>query len=91
MIVLAADEGFQANDQPFGEKAMQDIRVKGVAAYHLPGVAGAALPSPPNSVNDLRFVFNHYLGTHYPMLPSRSYPEADLPYEFTPMEVQPRR
>jgi hypothetical protein len=89
VILVASDEGFQANDTPFGEKTMQDIRVKGIKAYALPGVPGKDVPSPPNSVNDLRFVFNHYLGTHYPMLPSRSYPEGDLPYDFTPIRVRP--
>jgi hypothetical protein len=89
VIVLAADEGFQANDTTFGEKTMQDIRLKGIKAYTLPGVPEGAMPSPPNSVNDLRFVFNHYLGTDYPMLPSRSYPEGDLPYDFKPIPVRP--
>lgn len=58
---------------------MQDIRVEGTKAYALPGVPGSDVPSPPNSVDDLRFVFIHYLGTSRPMLPSRTYCESDLP------------
>lgn len=86
VIIIQADEGFQAEPDVFGEEVMQDIRVKGLTALALPGVAG--LPDPPNTVNTLRFVLNHYLGTTYPMLPTASYPEGDLPYDFTPLTVR---
>ncbi|MEA2425158.1 MAG: hypothetical protein QOH13_1568, partial [Thermoleophilaceae bacterium] len=79
VIVIQSDEGFQANPTPFGEKAMLDIRVKGLSAFSLPGRDNVGLPSPPNTVNGLRFVFNQYLGTHYEMLRSASYPEGDYP------------
>ena len=36
----------------------------------------------------LRFVFNQYLGTHYPLLPTHSYPELDYPYQFEEMRVR---
>jgi hypothetical protein len=88
VVVIQADEGFQANPEPFGEAAMQDIRVKGLSAFHLPGRTGAGVPQPPNAVNTLRFVFNQYLGTHYPMLRSASYPEGDFPYQFEEMRVK---
>lgn len=88
-IVIQADEGFQAEPDVFGEEVMNDIRVKGMLALLLPGTAtSGGLPSPPNTVNTLRFVFNRYLGTDYPMLPSYSYPEGDLPYQFEPMVVK---
>ena len=83
VIVLQADEGFQAEPEVFGEAAMEDIRVKGLSAFALPGVDQAGLPMPPNSVNVLRFVFNLYLGTHYEMLEDASYAEGDLPYDFS--------
>jgi len=83
VIVLQADEGFQAEPEVFGEQAMQDIRVKGLSAFALPGLDQPGLPSPPNGVNALRFVFNRYLGTSYEMLDDRSYAEEDLPYEFS--------
>ena len=67
---------------------MQDIRVKGLSAFYLPGHRRAGVPQPPNAVNSLRFVFNQYLGTHYPMLRSASYPEGDLPYAFQEMRVR---
>jgi hypothetical protein len=86
--VVQADEGFQANPEPFGEAAMNDIRVKGLSAFHLPGRGRAGAPQPPNTVNSLRFVMNRYLGTHYPMLRSASYPEGDLPYDFKEMRVR---
>lgn len=88
VVVIQADEGFQANPEPFGEAAMQDIRVKGLSAFYLPGLGRPGLPQPPNTVNTLRFVFNRYLGTHYKMLRSASYPEGDLPYQFKEMRVK---
>jgi hypothetical protein len=87
VIVIQSDEGFQANPEPLGEATMQTIRVKGLAAFYLPGVPHPGVPDPPTSVNDLRYVFNQYLGTHYDLLPSASYPEGDLPYEFKEMPV----
>jgi hypothetical protein len=86
VILIQTDEGFQANPEPFGETAMQQIRVKGLSAFSLPG-AGSRVPDPPTTVNGLRFVFNRYLGTHYPMLRAASYPEGDLPYDFKEMRV----
>lgn len=88
VIVIQSDEGFQANPDTFGETAMQGIRVKGLAAFYLPGMRGARVPQPPNAVNSLRFVFNRYLGTHYPLLRSASYPELDFPYQFKEMRVR---
>jgi hypothetical protein len=86
-IVMVSDEGFQAEDQ-FGEHAMQQIRVKGLLALSLPGVSEPRVPGPPNTVNVLRYVFNQVLGTHYPTLPSHSYPETDYPYQFEEMRVR---
>jgi hypothetical protein len=88
VIVLQSDEGFQADEGTFGEAAMQQIRVKGLIALYLPGVKRPAVPEPPNTVNTLRFVFNRYLGTHYPMLRSASYPELDYSYQFERMRVR---
>ncbi|MDX6632796.1 MAG: hypothetical protein QOG26_801 [Solirubrobacterales bacterium] len=82
IIVIQADEGFQANSETFGEPAALDIRVKGLIASYLPGLKGSHVAQPPNTVNTLRFVFNRYFGTHYKLLKSASYPEGDFPYEF---------
>jgi hypothetical protein len=51
-------------------------------------VGKAGVPQPPNTVNTLRFIFNKYLGTHYKLLKSASYPELDFPYQFEEMEVK---
>ncbi len=67
---------------------MQRIRVKGLNAFYLPGMRGKGLPQPPSAVNSLRFVFNRYLGTHYPLLRSASYPELDFPYQYKEMRVR---
>jgi hypothetical protein len=88
VIIVQSDEGFQANDQSFGEEAMRQIRVKGLLALYLPGMKKAGVPQPPTTVNTLRFVFDHYLGARYPMLPAASYPEGDYPYQYEPMKVK---
>jgi hypothetical protein len=87
VIVLAADEGFEVNEDLFGEEAAADIRVKGLSAFSLPGV-DPGVPMPPNTVNALRYVFNQYLGTHYEMLDSVSHLEGDLPFDFTEIQVE---
>ena len=51
-------------------------------------MAKPRVPGPPNTVNVLRYVFNRVLGTHYPTLPSHSYPEGDYPYQFEEMPVR---
>ncbi|MEA2450101.1 MAG: hypothetical protein QOG63_2033 [Thermoleophilaceae bacterium] len=88
VIVIQSDEGFEANPENFGEATMQDIRVKGLTAISLPGVSGVRAPSPPTTVNTLRYVFNRSFGTHYPMLRAASYPEGDFPYQFQEMRVR---
>jgi hypothetical protein len=86
VIVLMSDEGFEGGST-FSERVTRDIRVKGLLAYSLPGVAAGAGPQPPNTVNALRWVFNQVWGTHYPMLPAASYPDGDYPYQWEPFRV----
>ena len=88
IIVLQADEGFEANEKDWGEAAVRDMRVKGISALHLPGMRGVRPPEQLNTVNTLRFVFNRYFGTRYPLLANASYPELDLPYQFEAMKVR---
>jgi hypothetical protein len=88
VILLQADEGFEGNDADLGEAAVRDIRVKGISAANLPGMPEARLPDKLNTVNTLRYVFNHYFEAGYPLLPSASYPEGDLPYQFEDMKVR---
>ncbi len=88
VVVIQSDEGFEINPQLVGEAATQDMRVKGLSAFYLPGLGRAGVPQPPNTVNSLRFVFNQYLGTHYKMLPSASYSESDRPYQFKEIRVK---
>jgi hypothetical protein len=88
VIVIQADEGFQGDPGTFGDATANDIRVKGLLALRLPGARGARPPQPPTTVNTLRYVFNRYLGTRYPMLPSASYPEGDFPYQWEAMRVR---
>jgi hypothetical protein len=88
IIVIQSDEGFEALPENWGEKAVQDMRVKGLSAFYLPGRPKARLPQQLNSVNSFRFLFNRYFGTHYALLPSASYPELDLPYQFEKMSLK---
>ena len=88
VILVQADEGFEGNDADLGEAAVRDIRVKGISAAYLPGMPEARLPDRLNTVNTLRYVFNHYFEAGYPLLPSASYPEGDLPYQFEEMKVR---
>jgi hypothetical protein len=88
VVVIQSDEGFEVDPAVVGEAAAQDMRVKGLSVFCLPGKSQVGVPSPPNTVNDLRFVFNHYLDTSYPMLESVSYPELDLLYEFDEIRVK---
>jgi hypothetical protein len=88
VIILQADEGFEVNPEVFGETATQEIRLKGLGAFYLPGLENPSAPSPPNSVNSLRFVFNRYLGTNYEMLDSVSHIEGELPFDFNEVPVK---
>jgi hypothetical protein len=88
VIVLQSDEGFSADPDVVGQEAMKQIRAKGLLAVLLPGTSSVGLPDPPNTVNTLRVVLNRYLGTSYAMLPSASYAEGDLPYDFPPIDVR---
>jgi hypothetical protein len=87
-IVLQSDEGFSADPAVVGEEAVKQIRVKGLLAVLLPGTSSAGLPNPPNTVNTLRVVLNRYLGTSYPILPSASHAEGDLPYQSPAIDVR---
>jgi hypothetical protein len=88
VIVILSDEGFEGNEEVLGEETMRDIRVKGIAAFHLPGKPNATPPRKLNAVNAMRFVFNQTLGTRYPLLENASYPELDAPYQFEEMPVR---
>ena len=88
VIVLEADEGFEASDKDWSEATVRDIRVKGIAALYLPGKGRLRPPEKLNTVNTLRFVFNSYFDTRYPLLGNASYPELDLPYQFEEMPVR---
>lgn len=85
IIMIQADEGFEALPEEFVEKVVQNMRVKGLSAFYLPGKDKARLPQDLNVVNSFRFVFNEYFDTHFNMFPSVSYPEGDHAYEFVKM------
>jgi hypothetical protein len=88
VIVIQADEGFESGDTTFPEETALDIRVKGLLALSLPGVSGVRAPRPPNTVNTLRYVYNKLFGTHYTMLPTKSAPDGDYPYQWEKLRVR---
>jgi hypothetical protein len=88
VIVIQADEGFESGDKIFDEATALDIRVKPLLALSLPGVSGVRAPQPPNTVNTLRYVYNKLFGTHYSMLPSKSAPDGDFPYQWEKLRVR---
>jgi hypothetical protein len=88
VIVIEADEGFEANEKDWGEATVRDIRVKGFAAMSLPGKDRLRPPAELNTVNTLRFVFNSYFDTRYPLLRNASHPELDFPYQLEEMRVR---
>jgi hypothetical protein len=88
VIVIQSDEGFEALAEDWGAATVRDMRVKGILALYLPGSPKPQVPHDLNTVNTWRLLFNRYFGTHYPLLPSVSYPELDQPYRFEPMRVR---
>jgi hypothetical protein len=89
VLVIQSDEGFEADPETVGgDAAMQQIRVKGLAAVSIPGARGPSAPAPPTTVNTLRYVFNQTFGTRYPLLRAASYPEGDYPYQWEKMRVR---
>jgi hypothetical protein len=88
VIVIEADEGFEASEEDWSEATVRDMRVKGIAALYLPGMERVRPPEKLNTVNTLRFVFNSYFDTRYPLLRNASHPELDLPYQFEEMAVR---
>jgi hypothetical protein len=39
IILIQADEGFESSEEDWGEATVRDMRVKGIAALYLPGMA----------------------------------------------------
>jgi hypothetical protein len=82
IIILQADEGFESNEEVFGEDTMRDIRVKGLSAFYLPGKDASGLPQDLNIVNTFRYVFDLYFHTHLGILENHSYAEGEPAYNF---------
>ena len=85
IIIIQGDEGFQSNAQTFGEETMQDIRLKGLSAFYIPGKDVSGLPQNLNNVNTFRYLFDLCFGTHLGMLANASHAEGD--YLFQPQEI----
>ncbi len=85
IIIIQGDEGFQSNAQTFGEETMQDIRLKGLNAFYVPGKDMSGLPQNLNNVNTFRYLFDLCFGTHLAMLENVSYAEGN--YLFQPQKI----
>ena len=79
IIILQADHGpgsLTADIQdkgPATHASQEGIkeRMSILHALHLPGVTASDLPADLTPVNTFRFVFNHYFGTKFELLPNR--------------------
>lgn len=85
IIILQADEGFEVNEEVFGKQTMEDIRIKGISAFYIPGKDVSGLPQNLNSVNTFRYLFDLWFGTHLGMLENASYANGD--FLFQPVEL----
>lgn len=81
IIILQADEGFEVNEEVFGKAAVEDIRVKGISAFYIPGKVMSGLPQNLNSVNTFRYLFDLCFGTHFGMLENASYRDGDFLFQ----------
>jgi hypothetical protein len=74
VIILQADHG-PGSYFHFGDVEQTNLYERGsiLSAYSLPKGGDALLYPEISPVNSFRVVFNHYLGTHYPLLDDRSY------------------
>lgn len=88
VIILQADHGpgVLPNDYREFDKLDPDLRFGMLNAYYFPGGPPPALYPSISPVNTFRVVFNHYLGTHYPLLKDEHYfSPYTYPYDMRPM------
>ncbi len=85
IIILQADEGHEVSEETFGIEITQDIRVKGISAFYIPGKDVSGLPQNLNIVNTFRYLFDLRFGTHFGMLENASYRDGD--FLFQPVEL----
>ena len=85
IILLQADEGHEVTEETFGMEITQDIRVKGISAFYIPGKDVSGLPQNLNIVNTFRYLFDLRFGTHFGMLENASYRDGD--FLFQPVEL----
>ena len=85
IIILQADEGHEVSEEAFGIEIKQDIRVKGISAFYIPGKDLSSLPQNLNIVNTFRYLFDLHFGTHFGMLENASYRDSD--FLFQPVEL----
>lgn len=81
IIIIQADHGpasLTADIQDTGpatNASWQGIkeRMSILHALHLPGVNPSDIPSNLTPINTFRFIFNHYFGTEFELLPNKSF------------------
>ena len=77
VVVIQADEGPYTGLVPQNATRVSIKKLKQkmfvLSTLYLPGVRKPPLYQSFSSVNDFRLIFNLYFGTHYALLPDRSY------------------
>ncbi len=87
IIILQADEGHELTEETFGIEITQDIRVKGISAFYIPGKDISGLPQNLNIVNTFRYLFDLRFGTHFGMLENASYRDGDFLFQPVKLHV----
>jgi hypothetical protein len=82
IIVIQSDHGPNLDNELSREENI-GVRLATFAAFLLPQAPSPLLPSDGSSVNEFRFILNHYFTRRMEILPARHYfSEYDRPFEF---------
>jgi hypothetical protein len=91
IIILQADHGSGLlTDFSSAENTCIKERFSPFAAYYLPGIEQAAIPSDLSAVNIFRVLFNQYFQADLPLLKNEHYYFKDTAYIFRLVDVTGR-
>jgi hypothetical protein len=89
IIIIQSDHGPNFENEISRDEHIR-IRFSNLAAFLLPQAPDHLVPVDASAVNDLRYIFNHYFGARFDILPNRHcYSEYNSPYAFTDVVLAP--
>ena len=89
IIVIQSDHGPNLEDELSREENI-GVRLANFAAFLLPEAPRQLMPSDGSSVNEFRFILNHYFTKRMEILPARHYySEYDRPFAFEEVTRSP--